>query len=266
MVGHPTPGSVTKAWGDAGLEVDVAGPTTRLVDPDGTVLELVEAAQVGIVGLVNGSIDVDRTRALYIEGLGFEAAGPETVRHPGNGFAVSFRPAEVHETPKVANELGIFRMAALSTDIGCVRLSERFIENDPALPEELLACQTLTEHHLDDVVREIPNVHDATTLVGLAGTVSCTAAVELGLASYDRDQIHHFRLTKEAVEDVYRTLATENREERLANPGMEEARVDVIVGGLSILAKVMRYFGFTECLVSEADILDGLVMSLTNES
>ncbi|HJM72617.1 MAG TPA: hypothetical protein QF651_03630, partial [Acidimicrobiales bacterium] len=78
---------------------------------------------------------------------------------------------------------------------------------------------------------------------------------------YDRERIHHFRLSKEAVEDVYRTLATEDRDERMANPGMEEARADVIVGGLSILVKVMRQFGFDECLVSESDILDGLVAS-----
>jgi exopolyphosphatase/guanosine-5'-triphosphate,3'-diphosphate pyrophosphatase len=68
-------------------------------------------------------------------------------------------------------------------------------------------------------------------------------------------------LTKAAVEDVFRTLATESRAERIHNPGLEEARADVIVGGLCILVKVMRQFGFGECLVSESDILDGLVMS-----
>ena len=150
---------------------------------------------------------------------------------------------------------------ARSCDIGCVRLTERWIENDPARPEELLACLSVTEAHLDEVFREVSGVANARTLVGLAGTVSCAAAVEIGLAEYDRDRIHHFRLSKEAVEDVYRTLATEDREERMANPGMEEARVDVIVGGLSILVKVMRQFDFDECLVSESDILDGLVAS-----
>jgi len=84
------------------------------------------------------------------------------------------------------------------------------------------------------------------------------------LAVYDQDRIHHFRLTKEAVEDIFRTLATENREERLANPGLEEQRADVIMGGLCVLVKVMRRFGFQECLVSEKDILDGLIFSLVN--
>ncbi len=152
--------------------------------------------------------------------------------------------------------------AAMSLDIGCVRLTEKYIKHDPPRPEELLACQSITEAHLDDVMREMPAVADAHCFVGLAGTVSAAAGIELGLVTYDREQIHHFVLTREAVEDVYRTLATETRAERIHNPGLEEARADVIVGGLSILVKIMRYLGLRECLVSESDILDGLVMSL----
>ena len=98
--------------------------------------------------------------------------------------------------------------------------------------------------------------------MGLAGTVSCIAAVELGLVAYDRDQLHHFQLTKEAVEEIFRTLATEDRAERMANPGLEEGRAEVIVAGTAILVKVMRQLGFSACLVSEADLLDGLVASL----
>jgi exopolyphosphatase/guanosine-5'-triphosphate,3'-diphosphate pyrophosphatase len=90
------------------------------------------------------------------------------------------------------------------------------------------------------------------------------AAVEIGLAEYDRDAIHHFVLEREAVEDVFRTLATETRAQRLTNPGMEEARADVIVGGCCILVKLMRHWGLDECLVSESDILDGLVASIAS--
>ena len=152
--------------------------------------------------------------------------------------------------------------AALSVDIGCVRLTEKYIESDPPAPEELLACLSITEAHLDDVARLIPGSLQAKTFVGLAGTVSAAAAVEIGLAEYDRDQIHHFKLSKEAAEDVYRTLVTESREDRRHNPGLEEGRVDVIVGGMCILVRIMRYFGFEDCLVSESDILDGLAFSL----
>jgi exopolyphosphatase/guanosine-5'-triphosphate,3'-diphosphate pyrophosphatase len=148
-----------------------------------------------------------------------------------------------------------------SIDIGCVRLTEKYIESDPPRPEELHACISVTHAYLDDVVRDLPAAAEASTLVGLAGTVSTVAAVEQGLAEYDRDAIHHFRLTKAAAEDVFRTLATESRADRIHNPGLEEARADVIVAGCCILVAVMRHFGFEECLVSEADILDGLVRS-----
>ena len=152
--------------------------------------------------------------------------------------------------------------AAMSLDIGCVRLTEKYVEHDPPRPEELVACLSITEAHLDDVARQVPQIAHAATVVGLAGTVSTAAAVELGLAEYDRHQIHHFVLTKEAAEDVYRTLVTEARDDRIHNPGLEEARADVIVGGMCILVRIMRYFDIEDLVVSEADILDGLVFSL----
>ncbi len=149
-----------------------------------------------------------------------------------------------------------------STDMGCVRLTEKYLHHDPPTPEELSQALSVARDWLDDVAREIPAAAEARHLVGLAGTVTTMAAIELGLATYDRDRIHHFILTRAAAEDVFRTLATESRAQRVHNPGLDEARADVIVGGAVILVAVMRYFGHDECLVSEADILDGLAASL----
>ena len=151
---------------------------------------------------------------------------------------------------------------AVSVDVGCVRLTERFLRSDPPRPEELAQALSVVEDYLDDVRRDIPGVMDAARLVGLAGTVTTIAAVEIGLATYDRDRIHHFVLTHQAVEDVFRTLATEKRADRIFNPGLEPARADVIVAGCIILVAIMRRFGFEQCLVSEDDILDGLAHSL----
>jgi exopolyphosphatase / guanosine-5'-triphosphate,3'-diphosphate pyrophosphatase len=152
--------------------------------------------------------------------------------------------------------------ATLSVDMGCVRFTEKYLHHDPPSADELSSAISVAELYIDDVVREIPLVGEARTFVGLAGTVSTVAAVEIGLASYDRDQIHHFVLSKAAVEDVFRTLATEPLADRLANPGLEPERADVIVGGLCVLVATMRHLGLGECLVSEADILDGLAMSI----
>ncbi|GIU85131.1 MAG: hydrolase [Acidimicrobiales bacterium] len=154
----------------------------------------------------------------------------------------------------------------VSIPVGCVRVTESFLAHDPPLPEELSAAISVIGMHLDDVVRSLPAVRDARTFVGLAGTITTVAAVELGIPEYSREAIHHFRLTRAAAEDVFRTLATESLEDRKANPGLEPERADVIVGGCCILVKIMRFFDLDEILVSEDDILDGIVASLLRDS
>ena len=151
--------------------------------------------------------------------------------------------------------------SVMSLDIGSVRLTEQYLEHDPARPEELTACISITEAWLDDVDREHPEMANAKTFVGTAGTFTTAAAVEIGLLEYDRDAIHHFALSRNAAEDVFRTLATESREERIGNPGMPEARADIIVGGMCILVKIMRHFDIDTFVISESDILDGLARS-----
>jgi exopolyphosphatase/guanosine-5'-triphosphate,3'-diphosphate pyrophosphatase len=149
----------------------------------------------------------------------------------------------------------------VSLDMGCVRISEQYLHSDPYAPEELSNAVAAVRDLVAEVPRLVPGAADAATLVGLAGTVTTVAAVELGIPEYDPEKIHHFRLTRDAAEDVFRTLATETAEQRAHNPGLEAGRVDVIVGGAAVLVGIFRVLGFEEMLVSEADILDGLVRS-----
>jgi len=159
--------------------------------------------------------------------------------------------------------LGTDRLeGAVSIDVGCVRMTEKHLHHDPPRPEELSNCLAEVALHLDDVQGELPGLAAASTFVGLAGTITNVAAVELGLATYDPEAIHHFVLTRAAAEDVFRTLATEPLADRIHNPGLEQARADVIVGGLCVLVSVFRALDLQECLVSESDILDGLVAGL----
>lgn len=154
---------------------------------------------------------------------------------------------------------------SVSCGVGSVRLTEQYLHHDPPKAEELYASLSVVEAHLEDVVAAMPQAGRASTFMGLAGTVTTAAAVEMGLAVYDSAKVHHFELSKAAAEDVFRTLATEDRAARLANPGLHPDRADVIVGGLCILVKIMRFFEFDFCLVSEADLLDGLIGELTAE-
>jgi exopolyphosphatase/guanosine-5'-triphosphate,3'-diphosphate pyrophosphatase len=149
----------------------------------------------------------------------------------------------------------------VSLDMGCVRVSEQFLHSDPPAPEELSNAIAVVRDLVAEVPRAIPGVLDAATLVGLAGTVTTVAAIEQGLPEYDPEKTHHFHLTRAAAEDVFRTLATESAAERAHNPGLEPGRVDIIVGGAAVLVGILRVLEFDEVLVSEADILDGLVRS-----
>jgi exopolyphosphatase/guanosine-5'-triphosphate,3'-diphosphate pyrophosphatase len=154
--------------------------------------------------------------------------------------------------------------AVRSLDIGCVRLTEKHLASDPPAAEELSNAIGEATELFADVLRAVPTFGEARTLVGVAGTISTVAAVELGLAEYDRDAIHHLHLSRAQIEDVFRTLATEKADDRRHNPGLEPARVDVIVGGCCVLVALLRTLGAEELLVSESDILDGLVQSLAD--
>jgi exopolyphosphatase/guanosine-5'-triphosphate,3'-diphosphate pyrophosphatase len=153
-------------------------------------------------------------------------------------------------------------LVAVSLQIGCVRVTERFLTSDPPTSTELAEGEAMVGARLDQAVAAHPRLGSARRLVGLAGTVSTLASLQLGLDEYDRDRVHHAVLTRPSVLAWYRTLAAEVREARLDRAGMVPGREDVIVGGAMILTEVMSRFGFDECLVSEADILDGMVAGL----
>jgi exopolyphosphatase/guanosine-5'-triphosphate,3'-diphosphate pyrophosphatase len=152
--------------------------------------------------------------------------------------------------------------ATVSLDIGCVRLTERFLSSDPPGPEQVGDARRFVAGLLVRVSTDQPAFGSAATLVGLAGTVAALAAIDQGLGTYDRDRVHHYRLTRTTVERLLAILAGEPSPSRRRRPGVEADRADVIVGGTVILAELMRHFGFDACLTSEADILDGLVSSL----
>jgi exopolyphosphatase/guanosine-5'-triphosphate,3'-diphosphate pyrophosphatase len=153
----------------------------------------------------------------------------------------------------------------VSLDMGCVRLTERFLHADPPTAAETEAAQHAIGAELDRATAVIPALTDAgrpRQLVGLAGTVSALAGLELKLATYDRARIHHAVLTVDAVARWCEVLGAEPAAERGRRLGLPEGRQDVIFGGALVLREVMRRFALGECTVSEADILDGLVMSM----
>jgi exopolyphosphatase/guanosine-5'-triphosphate,3'-diphosphate pyrophosphatase len=150
--------------------------------------------------------------------------------------------------------------ALISVDMGCVRMTERHLRSDPPAPAELAAIEADVSRALQAVKRAVP-VERARTLIGLAGTVTAIAALQLGLSKYDATKTHHSELTRAQVETVYARLAAMTIEQRrsvLAEP----KRAEVIAGGAAVLATILRELAIEKLLVSETDILDGLAASL----
>ncbi|MEU9831425.1 Ppx/GppA phosphatase family protein [Streptosporangium sp. NPDC048047] len=153
--------------------------------------------------------------------------------------------------------------AALSVDVGCVRLTERHLRDagDPPSAEVVEALAADVDDALDRVSGEVP-VERALTLVGLAGSVTTVAGMALGLPEYDPRKIHHSRIPAARVHEISARLLEMTHDERAAVPVMHPGRVDVIVAGALILDRVMERYGFAEVVVSERDILDGIAWSI----
>jgi exopolyphosphatase / guanosine-5'-triphosphate,3'-diphosphate pyrophosphatase len=151
--------------------------------------------------------------------------------------------------------------AALSVDIGCVRLTERHLHGDPPTADEIQRTEADIRAALAVVADEVP-VTEAATLVGLAGSVTTVAALALRLPEYDTAAIHGSRIPVGAVRSVTAGLLTATRERRAALPVMHPGRVDVIGAGALVLRVVMDAFDLDEVVVSEHDILDGIALRL----
>jgi exopolyphosphatase/guanosine-5'-triphosphate,3'-diphosphate pyrophosphatase len=153
--------------------------------------------------------------------------------------------------------------AAVSVDIGCVRMTERHLRSDPPTPAEVAAARADIGAALDVVAAKIAAT-DARTLVGLAGSVTTVAGLALGLDAYDADRIHHARIAAGQVHEQTARLLAQSHAERARLGVMHPGRVDVIAGGALVLEAIMARFGFADVLASEHDILDGIAWSLVS--
>ena len=148
---------------------------------------------------------------------------------------------------------------SVSLPFGVVTLTEAELHRDPPRAEELSNAISIVGDAVDNAVIERPVLADAQRVVGVAGSIVTIAAVELGLHTFDAARLHGMQLTKDAAEDVFRTLATESLADRVHNPGLPVERAGVIVGGCCLLVAIMRRLGLDHIIVSTHNLLDGVV-------
>jgi len=140
--------------------------------------------------------------------------------------------------------------ARTSVDLGCVRLTERHLPSDPPTRGEVDAAASAVREALPEL--------EAKDAIGVAGTVTTLAALELG--GYDPAKVHGHRLSRESVDAQLERLASVPRAERRRLPGLEPERAPVIVAGAVIVREVLVRYGLAGLEASERDILHGAAL------
>jgi len=143
-------------------------------------------------------------------------------------------------------------VASESVDLGCVRVTERFLGADPPSPSDLAAAAG----HVRSVLPAVA----AKRAIGVAGTVTTLATLDLGDEEYDPTRTHGHRIARASVDAWLERLAAMTNEERLRVPGIEPGRAPVIVAGLVVLREIMDAYDLPEIEVSERDILHGAAL------
>lgn len=144
-----------------------------------------------------------------------------------------------------------------SLDIGCVRLTEKYLHHSPPKPAEL---QALTEH-IDRFVVKYPSFDSVNTeFVGVAGTVTTLAAVELGLEVYEGNSVAGYRLTKEAIDRRLHEFSALSKEELQHTLRIDPGRADIILSGVVILSRLMTLRKLGHIIVSERGLRYGIAL------
>jgi len=222
----------TSALRDAGNSEEFASAVLRLTGEPLEVISGEREAQLSFAGAVEG----------------LEAAPPFLVVDIGGG------------STEFASGTGSVERS-ISTQMGSVRLTERYIASDRPTPVELEDMRTEIVRILSEVESAVP-VSDASTLVAVAGTATTVQALALGLERYEASAIHRSTLNLDDARAVLENLTGMTNAERAALAVMPPGRGDVIVAGCEVLVTLMERWGFDRALVSETDILDGSAAEL----
>jgi exopolyphosphatase/guanosine-5'-triphosphate,3'-diphosphate pyrophosphatase len=154
-------------------------------------------------------------------------------------------------------------ISAKSVNIGCVRMSERHLTNQPPTMDQIASAIVDIDIAITQAAVSVP-INSAKSLIAVAGTATTVAAAALDLSKYDRDLIHLSKISADKVHKVSQMFQSMNKSEISALPYMHEGRVDVITAGSLVLSRVMAATGAAEFVASESDILDGMAFSLIN--
>jgi exopolyphosphatase/guanosine-5'-triphosphate,3'-diphosphate pyrophosphatase len=148
----------------------------------------------------------------------------------------------------------------ISLELGCVRLTERLIQEDPPTESELGAVRA----HVLDVFREKLGAFDLGTIsraIGVGGTVTAFGALDLGLVKYDPSRIENHYLTRARIDSISKHLCSIPLAQRRDLAGVSRGRADIIPAGAIILGEFAARFDLPGIYVSTRGLRYGLVLN-----
>ncbi|WP_372713761.1 3-dehydroquinate synthase [Ilyobacter sp.] len=145
-----------------------------------------------------------------------------------------------------------------SFNIGAVRVTEKFFENDNHSEENIRSAEQWVKNEIEEI-KELSS--KKFLLAGVAGTVTTNVTVLEKMAEYDAEKVHRYKLTMENIDENIKLYLSKNIEERKKIKGLPPKRAEVIIAGTFILKWIMEILGRDEILVSENDILEGMMES-----
>ena len=145
----------------------------------------------------------------------------------------------------------------LSQDIGCVRLTEKYLHHTPPTDEEIAVMREA----IDAAIPRFPDFDIATTtLIGVAGTVTTLAAVEQQLPAYDAGRIAGFFLTREMIHHRFAQFRQMDRQQLQHELRIDPGRADIILVGVAILDRLCALRNIPGIVVSERGLRYGIAM------
>lgn len=230
------PVQVTAVATSAARDARNAGEFERLLAERGIELSVIPGAREAALSFAGASCDFLGERLLVVD--------------IGGG-----------STEVVAGRAGGDPVRARSFDIGCRRVTEKFLASDPPSGQELERARQWTREGMRPFFEELrASGFFLDRLVAVAGTATTVVAVRERMRVYDTARVHKALVTRADLDAVSERLQSVALSERERIVGLDPGRAPVIVAGMVILQTVLDLAGVDSFTVSESDILHGIVL------
>lgn len=161
---------------------------------------------------------------------------------------------------------GVEPVCAHSFNVGCRRVTEKFLASDPPAPEELARARAwIHEKMASWFAEQSKEAANLERVVAVAGTATTVVSIRDRMETYDSSRVHKARVSRQELLEVYERLAALPLSARKQVVGLDPKRAPVMVAGLLILLEVLDFAGIDAFTVSETDILHGITLAVSHE-